>query len=709
MVSSAHSSLWLRGTTSFQWSTSRRIARTSRLTYTRSVTPMQRLRQSCPHVLLALFAVVVIGCAGARPIPSSPPALRSGQAELSAELGQPTRETEPRPRSDHPTPTPTPWTGSLTFTDADLQYWSNPNDISGLVRQGDVIWAATPGGVVRWTSDGRHRLYTDNDGLVSQAILGIALDSDGHPWVGYADGGAWSEYDGRTWHTYTWREDAVELRYEAMRNARHFDPRLWVSRSESGWVWLPTKNGQLKAYDGQRWRTYGEYEGVTRGTWLVDVSASGRVWAVGSGLSTAEEGGRWWDDRTLFSSIAGREWITGIAADSGGVWLSYRGPRDRGGGVCRFDWGDNRWQGHMHDLNPLVPTQVHDVSVTPGDVVWVSGADSLVYREPQRPWTGLLKGEFEVQSFVLGPQGEVWLGSADGLWHADRGGTILGRPWRVPSPSLGSEVRALTRDRSGSIWVATPHGVTHISSDGATAVVLDGEALCLASSINGQVWAGTPTGLYKVGEGKAPGRVLGEPIVALDVDSEERTWACTDSGRVQTVADEGAQIVLELRDHLSVLPRDMAVDSTGTAWFATELGLGILAPDGEFRLATVEDGLLSEDVRAVAVGPDDAVWMATARGLARRLPTGRWTRFTTESTGGGLRSMGMWDVHVDPDGVLWMATDAGISRRTPETDWSYYDLPGVRHVLPGPGSDAIWVGSPNGLYRLRGHVLIAVP
>ena len=153
----------------------------------------------------------------------------------------------------------------------------------------------------------------------------------------------------------------------------------------------------------------------------------------------------------------------------------------------------------------------------------------------------------------------------------------------------------------------------------------------------------------------------------------------------------------------------MVFDSQGTLWLACETGLGMLPSDGSFYVNTVADGLLSSNVRAVTVGPQDVLWMATAKGLARRRPDGRWTRFTTESTEGGVRSMELWDVYAEPSGVLWMANDKGISRRTPEkADWSYYDLPAARRVLPAPDG-AIWVGTMGGLYRLQPAELTPIP
>jgi ligand-binding sensor domain-containing protein len=110
----------------------------------------------------------------------------------------------------------------------------------------------------------------------------------------------------------------------------------------------------------------------------------------------------------------------------------------------------------------------------------------------------------------------------------------------------------------------------------------------------------------------------------------------------------------------------------------------------------------------VAVAADGALWVGTAKGLARRLPTGKWTRYTTESTGGGLRAMDVRDVRVDAEGAVWMATASGVSRRTAASDWSYIDITGARWLVPDPAG-VVWVGAASGLYRVRVDALVVVP
>ncbi|RLB22986.1 MAG: hypothetical protein DRG71_06510, partial [Deltaproteobacteria bacterium] len=59
--------------------------------------------------------------------------------------------------------------------------FTNDNEIKDLAVEGDILWAATDGGVVRWnTSDGTYVKYTTLDGLADNYVHAIAIDGAGN-------------------------------------------------------------------------------------------------------------------------------------------------------------------------------------------------------------------------------------------------------------------------------------------------------------------------------------------------------------------------------------------------------------------------------------------------------------------------------------------------------------------------------------------------
>lgn len=621
--------------------------------------------------------------------------------------------TMPAPGAQAPagTPSPAPEAAEgirLTFTDDAIQAWTDPNEITGLLHDGTFLWAATSGGVVRWSPEsGAHRLYSQRDGFPSQAVRGIAHDARGRLWVGYADHPAWSVYDGREWRHYASRREAVEEHYADMLAAPRYDPRLWVRGGESAWLWMPSGDGGALSYDGETWRAYGARERVRPNTWLVATSAAGRVWAIGDGVSTAAEGERQWEDHSFFSDVGSDGVVTGIVVDAGGsLWLAFSSP-SRVGGVSYLDAETRLWAGHSHALTPTLPRQVYCIEMDADGALWLCGDQGLVYRPPGERWQTLPADDLHVRCFTRDSSGRFWLGTAHGIWSVLADGTGLRGPLLLPSPLVGNEVRHLAVDARGRLWVGTPRGLSHVDPRGNVTVVATEETYSLDGAAGRDIYFSTTSGLYRVGSLGDPEPQIEDVVAHLAFDADGNPWIATREGTIRrfeagTWHDEGSVSALG-GDRL----RDMALTSEGVLWLATGTGIVRRDPDGSSSASLLNDGSPLEGARSLALAADGTLWVATSHGLYRRHPEGHWTLLTVDSTGGGLRSMDVWGLTMDVEGRLWIASSGGVSARTPDADWSYIDVPGARTVLPLP-SGIIWVGTGGGLYRVQVSAFQAV-
>lgn len=663
------------------------------------------IRRIALHILLAICSTTLSGCASAWATATPLPQVERFTASPTlSTIATPIPDSEPRELVPPLTWQPAP----LVVTDAAVQSWTDPNDITGLLYQDPYLWAVTSGGVVRWqVGSGDHRLYTAQDGLASQAIRGIAQDRDGHIWIGYEDHQAWSEYDGQSWRTYPTREEAVVARYDALLYAQRSDPRLWSSRPESGWLWLPMLDGRVKAYDGAQWRTYGEQDGITRHTNLVAVSSHGRVWAVGQGVSTAEEGDRHWDDHSLFAGVPDGSRVSTIAVDEqGSVWLAFVGPDSMGGGVGQLDATNNRWVGYLNDLNPKLPRQVYGVELDMDGSLWLYGEGGFAVKRTGQPWQHIAVESVTVQCYARDSQGRFWIGASRGLWSVGADGADVSGPWLIPTPLMGNQITGVAMEPGDRLWVGTRQGLTRVEPTGEVTVVTTETIAALTNTPQGDIWASTPSGLYTLNERGLDTKLYEGVVKALAFDPIGVAWIYADEGYLYM--RDGSAWRQMGRIEGSVEPYDMAIDQDGIVWLATPSGLGRWAPDGQWNLFSDKESLPDPDVRAVALGAEGELWIATARGLARRLPSGRTTRLTTDSTKGGLRSAEIWNVEVDAAGTLWVMTSSGISTRTRNADWAFYDLAGARRVC-WESSGALWVGALGGLYRLDRSVLAPIP
>ena len=74
-----------------------------------------------------------------------------------------------------------------------VKTWTSPEamkEIRALAVEGDYIWAGANGGeVLRWDKrDGSYKIFTTSDGLTSNEVLSIAIESDGTKWFGTSGG-----------------------------------------------------------------------------------------------------------------------------------------------------------------------------------------------------------------------------------------------------------------------------------------------------------------------------------------------------------------------------------------------------------------------------------------------------------------------------------------------------------------------------------------
>jgi len=670
----------------------------------------QRLAQV---VLLVLCVVALAGCAEVW-VTTTPSQASTPTHTPTATLPPMLLETATPPPTPTLLPTPTPQLVALAFSDEPVQFWTDPNDISGLLVDSGAVWAVTSGGVVCWqAATGAYAYYTTREGLASQAVLGIAQDGDGHIWVGYSQVDALSEWDGSAWVTYPTRRAAVEARFQAMRTARQPDARLWSYSQESGWIWLSTADGRAQAYDGELWHLYASAQNVARDTWLVEVG-DGRAWAVGQGFSTVEEGYRVWEEHDLYSGIPDGGHVSDAILDSNGqLLLAYVGSLRLKGGLVSYDHARGRWTGYDYTLVPALPRHIYDLSFDADGRLWAYGDAGIAVRGTDGHWERW--AEMSVQCGARDAAGRLWVGTAHGLYALDEDGQPRLGPWLIPSPLLGNVVTSVILDASEQLWVGTTRGLSVIAPSGQTRIALDVGVVCSArapAQVGGTLWLGTQQGLYRVtgstdGEMTEVLRVREESISAITVDVTGAPWVCTSQGMLYRGPD-GWKLVADADDVTGASVCALAVGSDGTVWLGSANGLGEIKPDGTTALHTEKEELLSRDVRALAMAPDDTLWIATAYGLARHTAAGRWTRFTVESTEGGLRSKDLRALALDAENNLWIASVAGISLRTPATDWFYYDLPTAQCLWPTSG-DVFWVGTRGGLYRLQRGLFIAVP
>ena len=185
-------------------------------------------------------------------------------------------------------------------------------------NDGSLWFGFATTGLARWR-DGQMDWWTPQNGLPTNRVSCLALDAQGHVWIGTLGKGI-LRYDG-AFRTNTTADGLADNRVTAL-----------VADTRRGRVWAGTAKG-LSGYDGQQWRSFAGGGSLDTGDIrCLTVDWQGRVWVgtAGGGVSIY--------DPTLdvFQSLS---WQDGLSHDTvnalledggGGMWI---GTED---GLCRY-------------------------------------------------------------------------------------------------------------------------------------------------------------------------------------------------------------------------------------------------------------------------------------------------------------------------------------------------------------------------------------
>jgi ligand-binding sensor domain-containing protein len=102
-----------------------------------------------------------------------------------------------------------------------------PANLTGVLFDGAATWFSSLSGVTRW-QEGQLRSWTENDGLPSESVHGVARGPDRLIWVATTEGLA--RYDGRDWRALGAHGEGPELTTRGL--ATDGKGRVWVASSK---------------------------------------------------------------------------------------------------------------------------------------------------------------------------------------------------------------------------------------------------------------------------------------------------------------------------------------------------------------------------------------------------------------------------------------------------------------------------------------------
>ncbi len=559
------------------------------------------------------------------------------------------------------------------------QIFTNANCVRDVALEGDYIWAATCGGVVRWNRlDGSYVKYVTSDGLISNNVYAIAVEKDGTKWFGTAQGV--SQFNDEDWASYTKADGLITDQWVGA-----------IAIDKAGNKWFGTKHG-MSQFDGQTWYNHDKIDDEHQLQNIIDIEidANNNIWSVGKFGLASFDGQVWLRHREAVEQA-----VFDVTIDENGtVWAAHSD------GVSHLD-GEEWYTEILTDRNSRKRISIEARKNT-AEIWFISGDETYIYNGnswlPRSDEAEL--GLTSVNSIVSDEQGRLWFGTNYGLKHLNN------RHWEnyLTEGELNTNsISNLDLDAAGNIWVSTPRGASVFNGTYWTNYTKnDGlphrEITKFISDQSNQVWAIEWGGGVSVFNGdtwrtyKSP-EISGNDISDIEIDLKGNVWVSTSRNGLNKYDGQEWTVYTTEDGLFSNRIHDIVIDEKGQVWvqgtqFGNRGGIsrGFNLLQDDTWLFYEEDELPEEYFAAkhIPVQENNRLWK-------------RNTRFdgclsATYDLGGAK----VIDVAVDANGIKWFATNRGVARY--DDTQSIIQIEGQSHMPIQ--SLLIEAGEPGTLYAL---------
>ena len=507
--------------------------------------------------------------------------------------------------------------------------------INAVVEDSDgTLWLATEGqGLFRQSADGQRQQYTTADGLASDVVHSLLLDTDGRLWLGTGRGLNWLEPKHNSGQFF------APADFAAMP--------VFTLRQFSDSILIGTERGLFRQQNGKTALLSGALENIPVSALLVEDQ---HIW-----IGTTDRG-------LLRYSAQGLETLSMTGGLPNNRILALFQDREKSIWV-----GTNGGLFRLRDAPFVTYTTEHGLA---GDYVravlahsdgsvWL-GTSQGISRYSAQGITSLdvsaaSPGQ-SILSLVEAHNKDVWIGTyTDGVLRYHQGKVV--QKYDRASGLLSNEVRAIAPDDKGGLWVGTGQGLNYIAANGQVQSFTKAEGLpapfilALHLHHDGRLFIGTGAG---VAIRQVDGVISTIDFSALDGAEyafgfatdplAEVLWMTTDRGLVAYDLLSGHTQMLGRR---AGLPFDKVfqavVDKQHHLWLSGNRGIlrltrtqveQVLAGTRttlDYELFGESDGMQSAQanggsMQAAAMAQDGSIWFATSKGASTVQP-GQLKRF----------------------------------------------------------------------------------
>ena len=426
-----------------------------------------------------------------------------------------------------------------------------------------------------------------------------------------------------------------------------------------------------------------------------------------------------------------------VQSRDGFIWMATEA------GLVRFDGQDFRTF-DTGNTRELPSDSINDLALDQQGTLWISTASGLVtfaanrflpVPTPNGPSTKAVRFVRPLHN------GRILISTAGGVAIGDRNtlealpsipteitpqqiaGDIHGTLWMASSQQLFSvaenssalstqaitdigDIQALAAS-GNDLWLGGRSGLVLVRNGKRFQLNLAGTTLNVTAIMpmpNGDTYIGTSAGLFAFSQGTL--KRLGEQtgitagrVLRLFQDHEGSIWVAFDLGlsRIIAAAPGQLQATLALPGVLSIFE-----DREGDMWFGTDVGGATILREQAFSTLTTQDGLSDDFIRAVFQDHAGTIWLGTNRGGLNRITQGKVSALrATQGRAAATLSSNVVLALAESQGDLWVGTPDGLSRLRNGTLKLFTTADGLPddfvRSLYADRDGSLWIGTRNGL------------
>ena len=320
-----------------------------------------------------------------------------------------------------------------------------------------------------------------------------------------------------------------------------------------------------------------------------------------------------------------------------------------------------------------------------------------------------------VHALSVGPDGTLWVGTKRGLARFHNGKFHI----EVGDVLKEKFIYALHHSHEGTLWIGTTEGLFALRNEKIRSIepLATAYILSLKEDSHGNIWAGTHNyGLKRIHRDSVSSFMKTDGLIADSIrsileDREGNLWIGSYGGGLQQIR-EGKFTIYSSKEGL---PSDSVTsvmeDRDRNLWIGTQKGLARLNRDSQsFSIYNNQNGLPDEAVHALRQSYDGSIWIGTAGGLAK-IMDGRVVDFSFRNNFSGQNIL---LIYQDRSNNLWIATKEKGLFRVFQNAVSRYDASNhftdemVTAVIEKADGDLLFGTYGSGIYRFRNGAFQAI-